>query len=350
MVTEKRADAYQFFSRSSFAIGARGALKIASFKRPDIVFYLKFEYANKPFEMDFAQVRPQRLSSGAYEYNDPDIEAYFSKRWPTCLKISGTVQFPDKTMPDDVCRDQLLFLRRLLWEVPSAAPNPDIPPDQRATVLGYRREFFHWQFFDFMGKRRPSNQAGFVSTELGEPIGPGLACFPDLQGFERINELVWSPILPFPNRSTFDQDKLAVIQAVNALQKQYNSYSELGDAQRHLKQVELKAAVRSAASAVDACIRHLQDAWGVSNPPPHLPFDEKIEHILRSVNKPSYQTIESDYSKKLLYLYRARNSMHEGGCYYDRDDGQRIQIRTTSQVEQFIDAVESFVLWVDSVV
>ncbi len=349
-MNEQRAEAYQFFSRSTFPFGAAGTLKAASRERPDIQLRLAFEYAKKPFEMAFAQLLPQRQSIGAYQYIDPDVDVYFSRRWPICLKASGAIRFPDENLTDELRRDCLSFLRRLLWEHPKGVPNPAIPSDQRATVPGYRREFFHSQLFDILGNRRPSNQAIFVPSELGEPIGPGLACFPDLEAFEGVNEVVWSPILAFPHRSTFGQDKPVIKQALVALRKQYNSYSELSDARRHLERREIKATVRSAASAVDAYLRHLREAWVGNEAPKHLPFDEKIEHVLSSVGKPSYKSVEPTHSKNLLYLYRARNTMHEGDCYYDREDGHRIRLSEASQIEPLIDAVESFVLWADSVV
>ena len=349
-MTEQKAEAYQFFSRRSLPLGVIGRLKAASSEQPEINFDLTLECIGKPFDMAFAQLRPQRQSIGAYQYVDLDVDAYFSKRWPICLKASGTVRFPLQGAPDNLRREQLLFLRRLLWEHPNAVPNPAIPSDQRATIWGYRREFFNSQLFDILGTRRPSDQATFVPTEIAEPIGPGVADFPELDALKGINELVWSQILPFAHRSTFDNDKTAIRQALTALQKQYNSYSELDDSRRHLQRKELKASVRSAASAVDAYLRHLQDTWAVKSPPGHLPFDEKIEHVLRTVNKPSYKAIEPNHSRQLLYLYRARNTMHEGDCFYNREDGQRVRVIDPSQVEGFIVAVESFVLWADSVV
>jgi hypothetical protein len=302
--------------------------------------------------MAFAQLVPQRPSIGAHQFVDHEVDSYFSQRWPTCLGAKGTVHLRDgqTDLPGNVRRETLYFLRRFLWELPGGIPSPEIPSDQRATTLGYRREFVHSQTFDILGSRRPSSIATFAASELGEPIGPGVATILEAWTPELVNELVWSPVLHFQNRSTIEHDKSAIQAALEALRRHYNSYSELRDARRHLERSELKAAVRSAASAVDACLLHIRQASGVLKPPNGLPYDQKIEHVLRSVGRPSYQTLEHAHSKQLLYLYRARNSMHEGDCFYMQDDGTRIQVREAAQVLQFVESAEAFILWADSTV
>ena len=56
-----------------------------------------------------------------------------------------------------------------------------------------------------------------------------------------------------------------------------------------------------------------------------------------------------DSLELILYAYRARNSSHEGDCYYKDRAGNTIQIKRVEQVEPLVDAVNRFVLWIDSI-
>lgn len=351
-MSELKVEAYQFFSRTSLPLGKSWSIKASSVLRPELPLLLTFEHVKKPFEMAFAQFKPQPPSVGAHQFVDHEVDSYFSQRWPTCLGAKGTVHLPDwqTDLPENVRRETLYFLRRLLWELPGGISGPEIPSDQRATTLGYRREFAHSRAFDILGSRRPSSIATFAASELGEPVGPGVATILEAWTPEVVNELIWSPILPFPNRSNVEHDESAIQAALAALKWHYNSYSEFRDARRHLEHSELKAAVRSAASAVDACLLHIRQASGVAEPPNFLPYDQKIEHVLKSAGRPSCQALEHVHSKQLLYLYRTRNSMHEGDCFYMQDDGTRIQVREAAQVLQFVESAEAFILWADSTV
>lgn len=66
--------------------------------------------------------------------------------------------------------------------------------------------------------------------------------------------------------------------------------------------------------------------------------------------KPSFKNLNPDACEKLLYLYRARNSMHEGDCYYNDLAGKSVHITNSDQVGDLVSAAEEFTLWVDSLV
>jgi hypothetical protein len=215
-------------------------------------------------------------------------------------------------------------------------------------VRGYRREYFDSQIFDIAGNRRPNSCESYVPTEVGEPVGPGVASLPSIEAFDSINELVWTPILAFPNRRSLPDDLAAIRKAIMALRKHYNSYNELRDANRHIANREVKAAIRSGASAVDAIVRYYCDLWEVPPLPQKLPFDEKIERVLQMAGRPSYRSVAPERLDSLLFLYRCRNSMHEGDCYFDDRGGIRTRVRNIDQVRPFIDALEDFVVWIDA--
>ena len=221
--------------------------------------------------------------------------------------------------------------------------------DQHATVKAYRREYFSQQIFDIRGKRRPSSSKNYCLTGVGEYIGPGVAAIVNRNSLEHVNEFVWSQIIPIPNPTNVTTDSPRIRKQWKEIKKHYNTYNELTDARRHHLGGDLKASIRSAASAVDAILRYYCSLWGVHFPSGRLPFNQKIENVLMSAAKPSYQSVSSINSEKLLYLYRARNSMHEGDCYYKDNYGKVVQIQTKIQVEEFIDSAEQFTLWIDSI-
>ena len=193
-----------------------------------------------------------------------------------------------------------------------------------------------------MNRHHPSKWVNFRSA--------GTASLPDYNNADAVNELVWSSILLVPNQSTFAADKKAIQNAIQSLQRHYNSHTELIDARRHLDQSEVKAAVRAAASAVEACLLHLCQRLGVQKPKEKKPFNQTVESVLRLTGRPSYSAVEPQHLKQLLYLYRARNSMHEGDCYFKADDGKVIFIRDVVQAKPLVDSAEAFVLWADATV
>ena len=79
-----------------------------------------------------------------------------------------------------------------------------------------------------------------------------------------------------------------------------------------------------------------------------MPFDDKIEAVLRKANKPSYRQADPSTLQTILYLYRSRNSMHEGDCCYNNSAGERVDVKTIAQARDFVEAVERFVMWIDA--
>lgn len=344
-----KIETYQFFSRGALATGKTWHVRTSPLQNSDILFSLHFEHCLKPFEMTFAELFPHRSAIGAHQPIDRHLDGYFSLRWPACLAARGTISVPDSPtfLTSDVRMDLLRFARRVLWEMPGGIQSDEIPIDQRANVVGYRREFVHSQTFDIFGSRRPSELATFANSEVHEPVGPGVATIFEYETVENLNELVWSPILPFQNRTEVIQDKELIRVGLNALWRHYNSYMELADARRHLSQKEVKASIRAAASAVEACINHMRQVSLVAVPKKGIPFDQKIEDVLAAAGRSSFRALEPVQSKHLLHLYRARNSMHDGDCYYEDNRGAKIRVTEVEQASVLVHAAEAFILWAE---
>ena len=342
-------EAYHFLSRASIPNNLYGTRRSSPKQQPEITCVLKEALIDKPFEINFAQIPPSRPDIGAHQYIDPLVDRYMAKRWPKCLWLSGEITLPDEDRPigPKLARKLLGFTRKLLWTPLGPVHSSVLGPDQCAKVIGYRREYCNRQIYDIMGNRRPMSGV-FVPTDIGEPVGPGFVSLPDVSSVDSINELVWSPILSFPDRTSSADDLPRICKKVEALRKHYNGYDELRDARRHLANNEIKAAIRSAASAIDAILRFYCDFWDVQMPKKSLQFDQKIENVLQAAGRPSYRSVEPSSLQLILYVYRARSSMHEGDCCYQDGAGSKIAVRNASQAEPFIEAVERFVVWIDS--
>jgi hypothetical protein len=347
-----KVQAFQFFSRCSIPTTKLGKREISPKQHPEIKYRLNIGIEDKPFEINFVQVIPSAPSIGAAQYVDPEVDVYMTRRWPKCLKIEGTIDVlvTSGGLSVEVITQLLTFLRLCLWTSINVTGISNLIQDQYSRTIGYRREYFDKQIFDISGNRRPNSKGCYVPTEVGELIGPGLASLIDLDPFDNFNELVWSSIIPFPNRSSLAADLPRIREISAAIRKHYNSYNELADANHHLSDSDLKGAVRSAASAIDAILRYYCELWNVSFPKTNKSFDEKIEDVLLSARKPSYRVMDPNNLQNILYLYRCRNSMHEGDCYYNNDSEQRIVVRSKIQVQDFISAVENFIIWIDSLV
>jgi hypothetical protein len=345
---QHKFEAFQFLSRKTIEEKDLGVIRSSPQQRPDIRFEMSLQIVPKPFEMTFAQLKAEPPSIGASQYVDTYIDRLLTRRWPSCIAAHGIVEVPDQSLDDKTREHILTYPRTLLWDFPYSEIQVAIPKDQRALFKGYRREFFNQQIFDISGKRRPSTQATYVPTDQNEPTGPGVVTFREWDVLASINEFVWSPILSFRNRTTFDNDKPAIQRALKAFKKHYNGYSEFFDAERYVEAGDIKAAVRSAASSVDAILRYYIDFWDLSFPPGNLTFDEKIDNVLQRATRPTYSAVNPTGAENLRFLYRCRNSMHEGDCYYKNNNGTRVDVRRIDQVTVWVETVTEFIIWIDS--
>ncbi len=351
---ELKGEVYQFLSRVNIPDLSLGIWNTYPAQLPDIRINIHYQICDKPFEINFAHIIASRPSIGPDQYIDPYVDKYMSKRWPKCIKGITTIKSSASDLQEtNTLKNILLYLRKHLWtrkDRPEYAEFIKQNIDQTATTYGYRREYFKKQMFDMDGNRRPSNTKNFIATEIGEYVGPGVAYLPAVDPFKNVNELVWSWIIPFKNRKNIPDDLPKLKEKIIAIRKHFNSYDELSDARRYFESGDIKACIRFAASAVDAILRFYCNAWDIQFPAGRMQFDKRIETILADAKKPSYKTIDKENLEKLLYLYRARNSMHEGDCYYKNGSGNLIYITESSQAEDFIHAAEEFTLWIDAVV
>ncbi len=349
-----KVEVYQFLSRSNISKFTCGNWTTYPVQRPDIGITIDFQVCDKPFEINFSHIIAKNPSQGPHEYIDPFLDKYMSKRWPKCIKGTATVSSSASDLKEtDMLKNILLFLRKFLWERNSGPEFREFinqTCDQTATTLGYRREYFSSQMFDAVGNRRPSNIINFIPTDIGEYVGPGIAHLPDIRPFENVNELVWSWIIPFQDRSNVGDDLQKIEGEIRKTKLHFNSYRELEDARRYLDSGEIRTCVRCAANSVDAILRYYCNAWRIKFPANSFPFDEKIEEILDMAKKPSYKKVASENLEKLLFLYRSRNSSHEGDCSYKDRSGTLIEVTYKSQAEDFVRAAEDFTLWIDSMV
>ena len=343
-------EVYQFISRKNIDNKPLGIINNSPKQRSDLKFSIEFEIIDKPFEINFTQLIPSRPSIGACQYIDPYVDVYMKERWPKCIKGKANLEVSNSDQTrNEVLKNILLYLRFVCWHLKEHVPILQEDKDQFATQKAYRREYLCHQMFDFFGNRRPSSIEKYYLTEIGDYVGPGLASIAGLSSFDHINEFVWSQIIPFKNPKDVATDLPRIRENRAEMRKHHNTYNELNDARRLLSSGELKSAIRAAASSIDAILRYYCSLWEVAFPTKGY-FNEKIEKVLKEANKLSYKKMNPRNSDRLLYLYRARSSMHEGDCYYKDNSGNIIQIITKDQVGELVEAAEQFTLWVDSLV
>lgn len=344
-------EVYQFISRKNIENQSLGIINTSPRQRDDLKFSIEFEIIDKPFEVNFTQLSPSRPSIGAHQYIDPYIDVYMKERWPKCIKGSAKLEISKSDQADnEILKMVLLYMRVVCWHLKNHVPVLKEYIDQFSTQKAYRREYLGHQMYDICGNRRPSSAEKYYLTEIGEYIGPGVVSILNQRSHNNINEYVWSQLIAIKNPTDIADDLPKIREQLSKMRTHHNTYNELSDARRLLSNGELKSAVRSAASSVDAILRYHCNLWEVSYPTMRIQFDEKIERILNDADKPSYKSVDANNSELLLFLYRARNSMHEGDCYYKNNSGDTININNKDQVLEFVNAVEDFTLWIDSLV
>ncbi len=280
------------------------------------------------------------------------MDPYAEVRWPSYILMCFGACIDENELDAQLANDLLQRIRSFVGLEMLKAPQLGDFNDQRLSADGYR--FAYWTSErDFVGNPVPSPGGQYTFADTGEAVGPGFASMDGLSfsstspGFETCS-LVWSQAFVFPGRRDVIADQNDIRRRVQQIKWHQNSYDELRDAKRHLERPDVKAAVRSAASSVDATLRYYCKQWGVHFPKKPVPFDQKIEHVLGQATRPSYCTACPDGSKTLLHLYRSRNSMHEGDCYF-RDDttGQNVDC-TLVHAKAFFGAAREFSFWLDS--
>ncbi|MDT7042079.1 hypothetical protein [Candidatus Nitronereus thalassa] len=344
-------EVYQFISRKNVENRSLGGINTSPKQRPDLKFQIQFEIIDKSFEVNFAQLIPSSPSAGAYEYIDPYVDVYMKERWPKCIKGKANLNIASSEQLDnEILKMVLPYLRFACWHLKEHVADLKKDKDQFSTQKAYRREYLGHQMFDFDGNRRPSASEKFCLTDIGEYIGPGVASIVGHTPFGQLNEFVWSQIMPIENPTDVATDLPRIREKLNEIRKHYNTYNELNDARRLLSNGELRSAIRAAASSIDAILRYYCVIWGAVFPAQGLQFHDKIEKVLQEASKPSFKKLDPANSQKLLYLYRARNSMHEGDCYYKDNSGKTVNINKRDQVGELVRAAEEFTLWMDSLV
>jgi hypothetical protein len=161
--------------------------------------------------------------------------------------------------------------------------------------------------------------------------------------------LVWSQAFSLDDISDRDTNMQRIRGRVRKLQRHWNSYEELSSAERYISKRDVKAAVRSASSAVEASMKFYSDEWGVRFPTGrNLSFGNRIDQVLLSANRVAFSNSDPESFEIIGRLYKARSSMHEGACRYrdEATDGY-VDVRLP-EARTMVDAAEKFCLWVDA--
>lgn len=352
MSDELRVNIYQFLSRRNLPVAPVGRSTSSPRQEPDITFHIAFEYAQAPFGISFLDDEPDKRpkwSMGADQYVDRDRDDAMLNMWPGCLIGTGYVTSATSLSNDDeVSKKCLRFMRQILRRCSRNGDFSDIA-DQMATVDGYRRAYFQSQILDINGKRRPSHSRTYARTEITDFIGPGLATINDV-GYPRVNELAWCRIVPFNEATRVEFDLAEIHRREDKIRLHSNSHKDLSKAKEFLDQGNFETCIRTAAAATEARIKYWCAVWSVTYPTGSMSFDDRIEHSLAGARKPSYRMADPTSSENLLYLYRARNAMHEGDCFYRNRSGLQVDIVRQEQAEPLLAAAVAFAVWIDAIV
>ena len=203
-------------------------------------------------------------------------------RWPTCVQAAIHVDTDRDMTATDAVNVLLLDIRDALTAVLAQNPLFD-PTGHLSKHPGYRRLYGAPPNLDIARNRRPVPSEHYHPTAIGEYLGPGLVTLNDPTPMD----YVWSQIIPFPNVTNIAADRSRLLEIIKSMGLHYNSYNELRDARDHLIRAkntgllaDLKAAVRTGASAVDPLIRFYCKLHSTPFPRGSMTFDQKIEHVL----------------------------------------------------------------------
>jgi hypothetical protein len=294
----------------------------------------------------FAAPWPDNPSAGAVQFVDP----YAEVRWPSYVRLTGRLVVPNEMFSPVLAADVLQSLRVQIAGAISVE-KLKLLPGQCVSTDGYR-----WGYFtedrDFCGNPVPHPFGHYVFANKGEPVGPGYSM---IEGFDHRLQpsffhvgLVWSQAFSLSNRTDAITDQVRITRRVKDLKKHWNSYDELQLADRYFEQRDVKGTVRSGASAVEAACRFYAAEWQVPLGQGHQSFNDKIESLLAGSGRPSYRTVNQPGYEALGILYRARNTIHEGDCYYpDRALGCDVPV-DHRLAGDLLNAAKQFLFWLDS--
>jgi len=276
------------------------------------------------------------------------IDPYAELRWPSYALATFDADLDCNKMDAAAGCDILQRLRTVITFELFELPELKAMTDQLLSQDGYR--FGYWTLDrDFVGNPRPA-PGHYCNADKGEPVGPGHA---SLVGFGLNSDihslsLVWSQAFTFPNRTNAAADEPAIRKRCQQIKLHYNSKDEFTRAENDLRQHDVKGCIRSSAAAIDAVLRFYCAEWNVPFPTAPIPFDRKIEEILRQAGRPPYQGVDPAGLRDLLYLYRALNAIHEGDCYYKDDQLGMDVYCNISHAKRFFGAAQTFAYWIDS--
>jgi hypothetical protein len=343
-----KAFAIQFLSRDFLSprlLGGRSYQPLLLSNGEELNFSVELEYTKEPFKYTFAQPWPQQPSIGAMEYVDP----YQEVRWPALVSLTASIDVTDsQALSMEFAHKTLGILRNVLWCSFQSISALRSATDQILSECGYRRAYITTTM-DFNRNPVPSSGWHLEKAESKEPRGPGFICLDERIADNNCRCLVWSQAISFPNRTTLIQDQKEVKERIQKVRWHWNAYDEIRNADRYIDQRDIKGAVRSAASAVDASIRSYAGLYGKEHLlKSKLPFNDKIEEVLKDAGQDSYQAINPESSRSLLKLYRARNSMHTGDCCYTDPDTGKTETVDTSMAREFVIEAKNFFLWLSA--
>jgi hypothetical protein len=345
MMVSFSAKAYQFLTRRDFPdVPDLGRFTVTN---RAVGMTLNCSIVPKPFQIVFASIFGQGPDIGAWEFIDPYMDRYADARWPKCLFADVEITIQDNARLEKRLPEIMLSIHDTLRHGVVIHPI-FVAGDQLSKRIGYRRSYYSQQSFDISGRRRPNSSEYYHPASVGELLGPGVTSAP-LR--DQTMEMVWSQIIPFPNATNITIDLSRLKEIIIDMRKHYNGYNEFRDAYEHLASRQdttgIKAAVRSAASGIDAILRFFCGLHSIQFPKGRIPFDDKIEQVLQDIGMTSYRAIVPLEMDCIRGLYRARNTMHEGDCYTTDAGGARISV-DVPQARKFIEAAERLAIWLDA--
>lgn len=293
----------------------------------------------RPHKPIFAQPWAQNPSIGIYEFVDP----YAEIRWPTYILLEARINLTKNISKKDhdLCKEIITRLREILWGSFNTMSILSSRPDERANCSNCKR-IYSVEISDFDGNPLMSHDCNYVECYDTVPNGPGfihLSIGPSL---------VWSQSIKFSNKNDIKNDK-KIKEKVKRIKAHWNAHNELRDAKQHLSRNDIKGAIRSTSSAVEAALRFYCNEWDIKWPSKKgMQFNERIDVILKLSGRVPYTSIDPKASVDLLHLYRARSSMHEGDCYY-KDINTSTDIQVNINIANLLfNSASEFVIWIDS--